>query len=101
MANVVLLVLLPTGPDERDFFTGRLANSHVSPLSVTKDSGLRFSRRGDLLLLLLLGLGLRTAREGEAEECSIVQRFRLLKATACLLETLELSWLPDFHPAFL
>jgi hypothetical protein len=97
MANVVLLVLLPTGPDERDFFTGRFANSHVSPLSVTKDSSLRFSRRGDLLLLLLL-LGLRlllprgeTAREGEAEECSIVQRFRLLKATACLLETLGLE----------
>jgi hypothetical protein len=92
---MVLLVLLPTGPDERDFFTGRLANSHVSPLSVTKDSSLRFSRRGDLLLLLLL-LGLllprgETAREGEAEECSIVQRFRLLKATACLLETLGLG----------
>jgi hypothetical protein len=82
---VVLLVLLPTGPDERDFFTGRV-NSHVSPDSVTKDSSLRFSRREMLLLLLLLLL--KTARGGEAEECSIVQRFRLLKATACVLETL-------------
>lgn len=34
-----------------------------------------------LLLLLLLPRG-ETAREEEAEECSIVQRFRLLKATA-------------------
>ena len=65
---VLLLVLLPTGPDERDFFTGLLeGNSHVSPDSVTKDSSLRFSRRGLLLLLLLLGLLLPrgdTARGG-------------------------------------
>jgi hypothetical protein len=91
---MVLLVLLPTGPDERDFLMGRVI-CHTSPLSVT-NSSLRFSRRGDLLLLLLLLLGLllprgETAREGVAEECSIVQRFRLLKATACLLETLGLG----------
>ena len=49
----MLLVLLPTGPDERDFLTGRV-NSHVSPDSVTKESSLRFSRRELLLLLLLL-----------------------------------------------
>jgi hypothetical protein len=90
----LVLVLLP-GPDDRGFFTGRLAKCQRSPLSVTYESSLRFSRRGDLLLLLLL-LGLllprgETAREGEAEECSIVQRFRLLKATACLLETLGLG----------
>jgi hypothetical protein len=78
---VVLLAILP-GPDERDFLTGR-ENSHVSPDSVKKDSSLRFSRGGDMLLLLLLLLPRgETAREGEAEECSIVQRFRLLKATA-------------------
>ena len=85
---VVLLVLLPTGLDKRDFFTGLLeGNSHISPDSVTKDSSLRFSRRG---LLLLLPEG-ETAREGEAEECSILQRFRLFKATACVLETLVLE----------
>lgn len=90
---MLLLVLLPTSPDERDFFTGLLeGNSHVSPDSVTKDSSLRFSRRGLLLLLLLLLLPEgETAREGEAEECSIVQRFRLLKATARVLEILVLE----------
>lgn len=87
-----MLVLLPTGPDERDFFTGLLeGNSHVSPDSVTKDSSSRFSRRGLLLLLLLLLPEGETAREGEAEECSIVQRFRLLKATARVLEILVLE----------
>ena len=73
-----LVLAVKPGPDERGFLTGR-SNSHVSPLSVTKDSSLRFL---SLLLLLLLPRG-ETAREGEAEECSIVRRFRLLKATAC------------------
>jgi hypothetical protein len=91
VAEKVLLVLLPAGPDERDFLTGR-ANSHVSPDSVTKDSSLRFSRRGDLLLLLLLVPRSETEREGDAKkECSIALRFHLLKATACSLETLILA----------
>lgn len=91
VAEKVLLVLLPAGPDERDFLTSRV-NSHVSPDSVTKDSSLRFSRRGDLLLLLLLVPRGETEREGDAEkECSIALRFHLLKATACLLETLVLA----------
>jgi hypothetical protein len=44
-----------------------------------------------LLLLLLVPRG-ETEREGDAEkECSIALRFHLLKATACLLETLVLA----------
>ena len=79
-----LLVLLPAkkavrsvGPFvARSLFEGRV-NSHSSPVSVVN---LRFSR-GGVVLLLLLPRG-EAAPDGEVE-CSILQRFRLLKATAC------------------
>jgi hypothetical protein len=75
VAEKVLLVLLPAGPDVRDFLKGRI--SQRSPLSVKKDSTLRFSRRGLVLLLLLLPGG-ETEREEEAEiECSIVTTLSL------------------------